>query len=133
MSARGQASVEFLLILAFVLLIASAYTGVFFAQSAQLSGLRKQAELSAFVRSIGDEISRASLGGPGSESSLFLRPQYDGRNYTLYTNSTAHGLEIVLDDGRHATAYVAGPVLQVLWRYGANQTLQNVNGTVVIR
>ena len=133
MSARGQASVEFLLILAFVLAIASAYTGYFFSLSAQLNGLQRQAQLNAFARSIGDEINKAYLGGPGSASSFFLRPQHEGRNYTLYTNSTAHGLEVVLDDGRSATAYLAGPVLEVLWRYGANQTFQNVNGTVVIR
>lgn len=133
MSAKGQASVEFLLILAFVLLVATAYTGYLFFMSAQLNGLQRQAQLNAFVRSIGDEINKAFLGGSGSVSSFFLQPQYDGRNYTLYTNSTARGLEIVLDDGRHSTAYLAGPVLQVLWRYGANQTFQNVNGTVVIR
>ena len=133
MSARGQASVEFLLILAFVLVIASAYTAYFFSLSAQLNGLQRQAELNAFVRSIGDEINKVYLGGPGSTSSFFLQPQYRGHNYTIFINTTANALEAVLDDGTYASAYLAGEELVVLWRYGANQTFQNVNGTVVVR
>ncbi len=133
MSAKGQASVEFLLILAFVLLVATAYTGYFFSMSAQLNGLQRQAELNAFARSIGDEINKVFLGGPGSVSSFFLQPQYRGHNYTLSINSTANTLELVLDDGTFSSAYLAGEELQVLWRHGANQTFQNVNGTVMIR
>lgn len=130
---KAQASIEFLMLLAFLLIVTTFFTVFLLVEYSNLVITNRQVNLNNFAESISNQINKAILNGPGFSTKFYLYEKIDGKNYSIILNASAQMLEISVD-GQYASADLFSKEIMVItWNPGKDQTIENVDGRIVIK
>ena len=132
MAEKGQVSIEFMYITAFLLLILTIYSGFLLKEYAALQGERNAEQVKEVARMIAGEINTAWSSGDGYESRFYLPGKINGRDYSIVLSQDKSMIEVRAGEDSYAE-YLTARNLDVLrWNKGGEQTVSRENGRVVV-
>jgi hypothetical protein len=124
---------EFITILAFFVFVTTFYSAYFMFEWSEITVSNRQAEVGLFLHRISAYIDVAYLGGPGFTASFYLPDNLYGQNYTIAMNASDKAVELNIGDIQAFSSTITEKFRLVRWNFGGTQTIENVDGTVVIR
>ena len=135
MKQKGQASFEFMQAFALFFIIIIVFSAVFVQKTAAVSRQRDFSQMFHFVDEISNDINMIDMAGNGASITITLPEQVQGQNYTLVLAHSAKALEAqTADKNYYASAFITTSNVNVVqWNYGETQTIENVNGMVIIK
>jgi len=131
---KAQASIEFMNIFIVLFIVVSIFSAMFIKaySDIQTENARMLARNTASV--VSEEINKAWVSGSGFSTTLILPEEIAGQDYDININSSAHILELNTSEGFVAFSSIIPENVEVIqWEKGKNQSIENVNGKVVIK
>ncbi|MCX6768722.1 MAG: hypothetical protein NTY83_02685 [Candidatus Micrarchaeota archaeon] len=139
-TAKGQASIEFMIMSFFALAFFLASTLIYLQESTEALELRQESEMRSICASLSAKVSGLEIAGPGSSARLDYPEGTRAGNYSIWVHVDEGMVQVVLEDigGEFSTVGcllksrgVANAAGEDVFRVAPNATLRNADGVVL--
>jgi hypothetical protein len=127
---RGQAGIEFVIIVGVALLVLSASLFIYFDTASATDSLGNQAAAAVACNHVAVTIASVASGGNGTQAALHLPATIGNSNYTISVNGTARIVTVNYTNGFQACPI---PTSNVTTNTSINKsgTVRNIGGVVI--
>ena len=128
---RGQAGIEFVIIMGIALMVLSASLFIYFDTATTTDSLGNQAAAATACNQVAATISSVAAGGNGTQAALHLPATIGDSNYTISVNGTARLVSVNYTNGGFQACSI--PTSNVTTNANINKSgiVRNLGGVVI--